>query len=146
LLRYGFRALCPLDNEFPGGLHGRELAHAIYEGNLQMVKDCDLVLANVNSFRGPGVDDGTAFEIGAAAVLGKPIIAYRDDWKPMHERLGDADDEGWKFENFGNAINLMLEISIVAGGGALIRGSFAEAVYAAVAWRARQSHEKPVHI
>src|SRR5262245_49527820 len=39
-------------------------AMQIYLGNLKYVRECDIVVANCNAFRGALVDDGTAYELG----------------------------------------------------------------------------------
>ena len=42
--------------------------------NLEAIRAADFVMANLNDFRGPGEpDSGTAFEVGFAAALGKPV-------------------------------------------------------------------------
>ncbi|KAF4620154.1 hypothetical protein G7Y89_g14670 [Cudoniella acicularis] len=47
------------------------LAHAIREANMNLIKESDAVLANMTPFRGPSMDVGTAYEMGAASALGE---------------------------------------------------------------------------
>jgi nucleoside deoxyribosyltransferase len=60
-------------------------------------------------FRGAGErGSGTAFEIGFAAALGKPVRAYRDDLSALRERVrcgptADVCDRGYLVKDFGLA-------------------------------------------
>jgi nucleoside 2-deoxyribosyltransferase len=96
-----------------------EIARYIFEANMALLRSCDLVIADLTPFRGPHADDGTAFELGAAYVLAKPIFAYSAELRPLAaciparaagERLVDA--AGWQVEDFGLPHNLMLAASI----------------------------------
>lgn len=112
---YGFEGLYPLDNECSN-------AKEIYEGNIALIKEADFVIANVNAFRGFEPDSGTAFEIGFAAALGKRVVAYLDEARPMTEWV--RDENGCSIEDFGYPVNLMLAhgAEIVTGdAGAALR-------------------------
>lgn len=123
--QYGFEGLYPLDNALPAGLSGHEAANWIYEQNVALIRDADLVLANLNLFRGLEPDSGTAFEVGFAVALDKPVWGYIDDARTIVESVphhrdanGDAIDEaGFIVEDFGMPRNLMLACSsrIVVG-------------------------------
>ena len=52
------------------------MAREIYAGVLERLRAADAVIANLTPWRGPGADSGTAFEVGFAAALGKPVMAY----------------------------------------------------------------------
>ncbi|HTJ94240.1 MAG TPA: nucleoside 2-deoxyribosyltransferase [Pararobbsia sp.] len=122
---YGFEGLYPLDNALPDGLHGHEAANWIYEQNVALIRDADLVVANLNHFRGLEPDSGTAFEVGFAIALDKPVWAYIDDGGAIvaqvpHSRDASGvalDDQGFIVEDFGLPRNLMLACSsrIVVG-------------------------------
>ncbi|SDV50166.1 nucleoside 2-deoxyribosyltransferase [Chitinasiproducens palmae] len=124
---YGFDAWFPFDKAAPDGLAGRALAEWIYASNLAMIREADAVLANVNNFRGAEPDSGTAFEIGFAAALGKPVWAYMDEAGTLVDQLrypensdkaGVAiDRDGFVVEDFGLPRNLMLACAatVVAG-------------------------------
>ncbi len=99
--QYGFVGLYPLDNE-------ADNAEQIFRGNLALVEAADMVMANLNPFRGSEPDSGTAFEIGYACAKGKKIYAYVQDARTMQERLGTQDENGFLVENFGMTVNLML--------------------------------------
>lgn len=125
--RYGFTGLFPLDNMLPAGLEGPAAARWICEANLDMLRRADLVMANLDDFRGPGEpDSGTAFEVGFAIALGKPVWGYTDDAGSLRERVTvettrdgvPVDERGFHVEDFGLGKNLMLACTarIVPGG------------------------------
>jgi nucleoside 2-deoxyribosyltransferase len=107
--REGHEALIPLDGRQP-------TAAGIYRNNLRLIGEADAVLANLNPFRGSEPDSGTCVEIGYAIALGKPVVGYADDVRPMRERLRTnadcRDSEGWAVEDFGLALNLMLAVPV----------------------------------
>jgi nucleoside 2-deoxyribosyltransferase len=114
-------ALIPHDDDIPA------TAAAIYRSNLQRIAAADAVLANLNPFRGAEPDSGTCVEIGYALALGKIVIGYADDLRPLRERLhatGPGADGRWRdtagnaVEDFGLPLNLMLAVPVrlVEGG------------------------------
>ena len=131
--RYGFDGQFPLDGAIvphPGESkpsHGDRIRTA----NLDLLRDCALVLANVSPFRGPSADDGTAYEMGYAAALGKPVFAYSSDRRGLVERTramlpcvpgkdnfgndGLVDASGMFVEDFALPVNLMLVTSDTGG-------------------------------
>lgn len=105
----GLQGLYPLDNALPAGLTGSAAARWIYASNIALIRQADAVLANLNDFRGHEPDSGTAFEVGFAAALGKPVWAYLDDDRPLIEQVGTPRDaQGFNVEDFGLPRNLML--------------------------------------
>lgn len=111
---YGFEGLYPLDNECGD-------ARGIYEGNTALIRRADGMIANVNAFRGFEPDSGTAFEIGYAAALGKPVAAYLSESRPMIEWV--KDENGFAVEDFGYPVNLM-----IAMGAEIVTGDAAAAL------------------
>lgn len=111
---YGFKGVFPLDAEvnLSADMTGKEKAVAIYLGNIKLIEQCDAVIANVNNFRGQEPDSGTAFEIGYAAALGKPIFLYLSDGRPLTEKTmanpNGLCQFGYKVEDFDLPVNLML--------------------------------------
>jgi nucleoside 2-deoxyribosyltransferase len=124
----GFVGLYPLDGNVPASLQPGEAAHWIYSANIEAIRSADVVMANVNDFRGPGEpDSGTAFEIGFAAALGKPVFGYRSSAEPLIERVArqasatgkvSLCSAGYIVEDFGPSVNLMIATTtkIVVGG------------------------------
>ena len=112
----GFIGLYPLDNECAD-------PDEIFRANCAMIDRCDLVIANLNPFRGAEPESGTAFEVGYAHARGKPVYGYLSDGRPLRERLGNADENGCTVENFGLPVNLMLAQAVM-----VVTGGFADAV------------------
>jgi nucleoside 2-deoxyribosyltransferase len=70
--RYGHQALSPVDTLIDCGVSNA--AGIIYAGNISMIEVCDVVIANLDNFRGNEPDSGTCFEIGYAVALKKKVI------------------------------------------------------------------------
>jgi len=98
-----------------------ELAQRIYAGNVQLIRDCDGVIANLCAFRGLEPDSGTVFEVGYAVALGKPVVGYGIAPGSYAERVGAAlpctpsadgtlreTASGTMVEGLGQRLNLML--------------------------------------
>ena len=114
----GHQALLPLDQQ-------AATAAAICANNLRLIAEADCVVANLNPFRGAEPDSGTCVEIGYALALGKRVVGYAADLRPLRERLAVADTggrcqdaAGWQVEDFGLPLNLMLAVPLrLAQGG-----------------------------
>lgn len=119
---YGFIGLFPLDNklelnEFSPADNGLKIAKA----NEDLIAEADLVIANMTPFRGASCDVGTAYEMGLAKGLGKPVFAYTNDARLFLERNIDScgnhtvqdgifyDQHHMVMEDFGLVDNLMLD-------------------------------------
>lgn len=112
-LQHGLDPLSPFD-------HGESDPKKILEGNLELIRKSQIVVGNLNPFRGSEPDSGTAFELGYALALGKKLWGYLDSKEPMLERIrrmerlpaGSTHDRGgMAIENFGLPLNLMLALS-----------------------------------
>ena len=121
-LEYAIEALIPLDGDATD-------AAGIYVQNVAMIEAADVVLANLRPFRGVEPDSGTSFEVGYAAALGKPVVAYIPSLESQIQRLAATqplqfvqgrwvDAEGQTVEEFGLPVNLMLAVPacLVEGG------------------------------
>ena len=60
---------------------------AIFQDNLALIDEADAVVANLNPFRGPEPDSGTAFELGYAHARGKQILGYIDRFETTVDRV-----------------------------------------------------------
>ena len=123
---YGFKGVFPLDNtiDLTSNIpqeNGLEIAAA----NERLIASSHYVIANITPFRGTSCDVGTAYEMGLARGLGKPVFAYTNDSRLFLERnLSDlcgsrrvaehcyVDANGMTLENFGLVDNLMLDGSV----------------------------------
>ncbi len=111
---FGLEPLTPVDTALPEGLQGRAMAAFIKQANIELIRRCDAVVANVSPFRGPNMDPGTAWEIGFAEALGRPVILWSEATVLLAERTpgnGVTDPNGWMVENFGLAENLMIAVN-----------------------------------
>lgn len=112
----GLRRLYPFDNE-------ADNAQDIFAGNCGLIDQADIVIANLNPFRGAEPDSGTCFEVGYAHAKGKQIYGYVSDGRAMREKIGENDAAGFAVENFGLPLNLML-----CGAARIVAGDFAAAL------------------
>lgn len=112
--QYGYEALIPLDAYDTN-------PHRIYQANVSMLKRAQVVIANLDPFRGVEPDSGTVFELGMAVAMGKKVCAYVSQQQTTLERVADferrritdaVDRNGWHIENFGLPANLMLACSM----------------------------------
>ncbi len=109
---HSLEGLYPFDNEVPPGLSAQETAQLICSMNIAMIQRSTAVLANLNVFRGFEPDSGTAFEVGMAVALNKPVWVYFDPVASLrdlvpHDASGH-DEQGYEVEDFGLPRNLML--------------------------------------
>ena len=108
----GLQGLYPFDQQVPAQPTPEQTARLICQENMQLIHDCDAMLANLNDFRGREPDSGTAFEVGMAIALGKPVWAWFDTPATLREQVPhDADGrdaEGLLVEDFNLPRNLML--------------------------------------
>lgn len=133
---FGFEGLYPLDNDAPANLPARALAHWIYEANIALIRQCDLVMANLEPFRGYEPDSGTAFEVGFAVALGKPVWAYHAPMGSIRDQVPNTagvDAAGLQVEDFGLSRNLMLACpaTIVEGDARACLAAIRQALRAA---------------
>lgn len=118
--RYRLQGLWPADNDPPDSLKlPADIARHIFNQNLMMIGRCAAVIADISPFRGPHMDCGTAFEIGAAVSIGRPVFAYTNDLGDLACRMtrvadGDVfrDSQGDLIEHFGLPENLMIACSV----------------------------------
>lgn len=126
--KYGFEGRYPLDKQAPRNLPTQEQARWICRNNLAVLRECDLVVANLNPFRGAEPDSGTVFEVGYAVALGKPVWAYTGRADTLVQQVavqrlpgarGHVDSMGYSVEDFGLNLNLMLACSVTVVAGTI---------------------------
>lgn len=115
---HGLDGVGPLDGDVDWAALPREQqAAAIRQANVDKIRGCDGVIACISPFRGPGADAGTAWEMGYAEALGKPVFSWCEETRPYIERVEHQRDEdgrsfcqqhGMIVEDFGLVDNLML--------------------------------------
>jgi nucleoside 2-deoxyribosyltransferase len=132
---YGFIGVAPAETETElSMLPKRAAAMQISADNEDMIRSCDLLIANLTPFRGPSADVGTAYELGFARALGLPVYAYSNvagsllertrgaPGAPVRERPGGGleDVDGMLIEDFDCADNLMLVGAVEASGQEIV--------------------------
>jgi len=114
---YGFEGFFPLDIKAEG-------ASEIFQELMRMLRECDIIVANLAPFRGAEPDSGTCFECGAGYALGKPLYGYIPSKATIIQTVsrhhgpvaqkGDLwlDKSGVLIEDFDLPLNLMLSVPI----------------------------------
>jgi len=128
--KYGYKGLYPLDNVVDFSQEKHKIAQDIYQANTEMIKDADIIIANLNPFRGKEPDSGTVWECGYGYALGKEVYGYREDNSSYLDTFQDdekslkngfyVDNHGRMIEDFDHSLNLMLACSLKA----VIEGEF----------------------
>lgn len=127
----GFEGLFPLDQSLDlTGFEKAEQARRISLANEELMRSCDLLIANMTPFRGVSMDSGTAFEIGFMRALGRPVLGYSNVAADLAQRsrsyrsrgipVGDCDRPDVEIEDFGLADNLMMAIAISESGAGVV--------------------------
>lgn len=133
--KMGFEGISPVLGHTLGDTidfsHGKKsAAKQIFMNNIKYINYCDIVIANLNNFRGWEPDGGTCFELGYAYSQGKKLYGFMDDTRPCYEKyIGSVhrdgpfwrDDKGAFFES--GACNLM-----ISGPAVIVEGTFADAL------------------
>jgi nucleoside 2-deoxyribosyltransferase len=127
--RYGAHGFFPLDNAVD--IAASDASRQIFHGNEAMMNSCDIIIANLTPFRGPGADAGTVFELGFMAGHGKLCFGYSNDPALYLERVQrmtevsdrdgmPVDSNGLWVESFGLADNLMMIHALDLYGAPLV--------------------------
>lgn len=134
--RYNIVGLYPsdqaLDDEFkdyiPKDNSVSEMEKTFFTHDANHVRRSDMIIANLNNYRGDDADSGTVVECALAYGWGKKCFGYLEDARPMSERfkgVKKTDDKGmltdvngYYIEDFGLPLNFMLNsmFTIVEGG------------------------------
>lgn len=129
----GLQGVRPSDGGLSSGFAGTgdEIARRICDANVELIRGCDALLANLMPFRNAlEPDSGTVFEVGMAVALGKPVAGFLPDIHLSYEdkvirecgvqrdAAGLAWDaaHGFMVEEFGQKMNLMLSRSVALFG------------------------------
>ena len=119
---YGYEGLYPFDNVVDFSQEKQKIAQDIFQANVAMIQKADIVIANLNQFRGKEADSGTVWECGFAYGLGKKVYGYMNKKQDYIESFlkeekfatsdGFVDENGLFIEDFAYPINLMLACSM----------------------------------
>lgn len=132
--KYGVIILCPFDTTIIDDGKQNQ-ARQIAKNNFELIDQSDIIAANLRSFRGVGVDDGTCIEIGYGFKGGKIIYGYCEDYrlykeKAKHYFMNMSKGLFYKkefphVEDFDLGFNLMIYNAIALSDG-VIKNSFEE--------------------
>jgi nucleoside 2-deoxyribosyltransferase len=117
--RFGIRGLPPLNEDAEPAVTGPEAWLSIYEKDVVMMEQSDIIIANLTPFAGASADAGTLIEVGWFLGQGKPIFGYSNTQETfesrMHKQLGPKyADLG--IEGFHLPDNLMIVAAVLSGG------------------------------
>jgi len=147
---FGLTGVFPLDGGIElDGMEPRRQGRAIYQTNIDLIRSCDLLIANLTPFRGPSADVGTAFELGFMAASGKPVLGYSNSPQSFRSRTEAhyggiihrrpdgqlAGPDEWAIEEFDMADNLMLHGALPEGGLFLHQAGLSELLSDLTAFR-----------
>ena len=120
--KYGYQGLYPLDNIINFNQSKQKIAQDIFLANKKLIEQCDIIIANLDSFRGKESDSGTVWECGYGFALGKKVYgyisrsnSYIDQFKQNEIQIQDGisyDLEGKVIEDFDYPLNLMISCSL----------------------------------
>ncbi len=123
--RHGLTGRAPVGDEIGdlSGLAPEAAWRAIYQKDLAMMEDCDIIIANLTPFRGASADAGTLVELGWFLGRGKPVFGYSNSATLFGPRsraqVASVPDpvQGLLIEDFGQSDNLMIQGALVDGDG-----------------------------
>lgn len=131
----GYRAVSPLDRA-PGIVWADSAQHPyvkaanLFDNYQKHVRNCDVIIANLNNFRGYEISNDVAFECGMGFQLGKKLYGYIDSAARMIDRVPHLgaemeyrDQTGSNVEDFDYPVNLMFGSSMK-----IFEGNFEEAI------------------
>jgi len=84
---WGFEGVSPSDIELSLDLPSSQRAAEIYSKDVDLMKTCDAICANLTPFRGLSADAGTCWELGYFVGAGKLAVAYTNDPRTYEERM-----------------------------------------------------------
>jgi nucleoside 2-deoxyribosyltransferase len=105
---YGFKGLVPFDADIHYGLDNDILRSKIYSANIEMIREADIVIADMNNFRHGEQDSGTIFEIGFAVALDKDVYIHSTDNRSLLEKTKEEDDKVYFEDGFWYDSNHMM--------------------------------------
>jgi nucleoside 2-deoxyribosyltransferase len=118
---YGLIGVAPFNPDLDLRLPPAALWRRIFADDVQMMRDCDIIIANLTPFRGASADAGTLVELGWFLGQGKPAFGYSNSAEAFSVRaqrqmvLAPDPLPGIAVEDFGLADNLMIEGALPGG-------------------------------
>ena len=117
--RLGLRGLPPLNEDAGTAAAESQPWQTIYEKNVAMMEQSDLIIANLTPFAGASADAGTLIEVGWFLGKGKPIFGYSNTPENFESRMRrqlGASQADLGVEGFRLPDNLMIAGAVQSGG------------------------------
>jgi nucleoside 2-deoxyribosyltransferase len=117
--RSGLRGLPPLNDDAGTAATELEVWQAIYQKDVAMMEQSDLIIANLTPFAGASADAGTLIEVGWFLGKGKPIFGYSNATENFESRMRrqlGANHADLGIEGFHLPDNLMIVGAVHSGG------------------------------
>ena len=117
--RSGLRGLPPLNEDAGSAAPELEAWQAIYQKDLTMMEQSDLIIANLTPFAGASADAGTLIEVGWFLGKGRPIFGYSNTPENFESRMRrqlGASHADFGIEGFQLPDNLMIVGAVHSGG------------------------------
>jgi nucleoside 2-deoxyribosyltransferase len=117
--RSGLRGLPPLNEEAGSATPELETWQAIYQKDVAMMEQSDIIIANLTPFGGASADAGTLIEVGWFLGKGKPIFGYSNTLESFESRMRrqlGANHAKFGIEGFHLPDNLMIVGAVQSGG------------------------------
>jgi nucleoside 2-deoxyribosyltransferase len=97
--RFGLRGLPPLNQDAATATEAAAVWQSIYDKDVLMMEQCDIIIANLTPFGGASADAGTLIEVGWFLGRGKPIFGYSNTSENFESRM--RKQLGAQFSDFG---------------------------------------------
>jgi nucleoside 2-deoxyribosyltransferase len=117
--RWGLRGLPPLNEDAETVATEQEAWRTIYEKDVAMMEQSDIIIANLTPFAGASADSGTLIEVGWFLGRGKPIFGYSNSSENFESRMRRqlaAEQTEFGIEGFHLPDNLMIVGAVQSGG------------------------------
>src|SRR3984957_6178884 len=117
--RLGLHGLPPLNEDAEKVATELEVWRTIYEKDVAMMEQSDIIIANLTPFGGASADAGTLIEVGWFLGKGKPIFGYSNTSETFESRMRSqlgAEQGGLAIEGFHLPDNLMIVGAVQSGG------------------------------
>lgn len=121
--RYGYESVSPLD-QAPGvekivTENPYIWAANVFDNYQQHVRNCDIIIANLNDYRGYEINNDVGFECGMGFQLGKRLYGFMDNTDKLINKIPHLGEEmeyrdhtGSNVEDFDYPANLMFGSSM----------------------------------
>ncbi len=109
-----------------------EMEVQLFTHDLNHIKRTDIIIANLNDYRGNEPDSGTAVECGIAWGMGHRCFAFIDDARPMKQRFKgvtkEREDGTLCDKDYNNIEDFDMPLNLMFSDFTVFEGSFEDAL------------------